>query len=399
MDPRRERLKAIATEARAIAAKAEADGRDFTAAESAKVKSLYDEAQKIADAIKARETDDATINELLGLSGDTGASFRMDGRKDGLELGGRGARWAKATAGILAERLAGTKDITPSGSITAPAMAEGIVRREDRPLTLLDLVTIVPLEGTDTFTYRRESARTVNARSVAVGTLKPTSVYGIEKISDTVKTIAHLSEMIDNTLLADVDELELFLGDVMAVGVLEALEDMLINAVGGRDDFDGVLELSGTQAQAFTTDALTTARKAVTKLEVAHITGALAWVLSPARWEAFELEKDAETYVLGDPGTAGRTLPVDTARRRLWGHPVVLNTELEDDTAILGDWSPSSVRVREREGVTLTWSDAVADEVGTGFETNRKVWRAEGRFGAEWRRPYAFVIADLAAGS
>jgi HK97 family phage major capsid protein len=407
MDPRKARLNEIGAKARAIAAKAHSERRDFTPAESAEVKALFDEAKTLAAAIKSKAADDDAIRSILGLDGVTDQrTLGFNGKERVGVAGGRASLWAKSAAERIGEAFAQTKSITPNGAITVEALSAGIARREDRALTLLDLLTIVPLEGTDVFSYRRETARTNNARSTAVGKLKPTSPYGLEKISDRVRVIAHLSELIDNSLIADVDELEAFLGDVMAFGVLEALEDMLLtgdeDTPSPADDFDGILELSGTQGQAFTTNALTTARKAVTKLEVVNLSGPFAWVMSPARWEAFELEKDDEVYVLGDPGsgaTGGRTLPVDTARRRLWGHPVAINNAIDDDTAVLGDWSPSSVRVREREAVTLTWTEAVADEEGTGFETNRRVWRAEGRYGVEWRRPWAFVVAELTAGS
>jgi HK97 family phage major capsid protein len=402
MDPRRERLKAIAAKARAIAAKAEADGRDFTAAEQAEVKSLFDEAQKIATAIKARETDDATINELLGLSGDAGASFRMDGGKD---LGGARSAMAKAWAGAIhnAATDRGAKAIT-SGTVTVPVVAGGISVPEDGPRTLLGIIPVEELEGSDQFSYLKNTVRTHAARSTAVGAVKPESDYTVALVTDRVRTFAHLSPEIPVQLLSDVDALASFIESTMIAGLDIAVEDAVVagdeDTPSPVDDFDGILNAAGVGAQAWDTDALVSLRRAKGQLEALRLPGPFTAVLTSADWQALELLKDDERYTLADPGTAGRNTPVDSARMSVWGMRVVLSEGLDAGEAIVGQFTAEDIRLRVRETATIAVSEAMPDGEGVpGFARNMVTYRAEMRAGLELRRPSSFVVVDVSAGS
>jgi HK97 family phage major capsid protein len=71
-------------------------------------------------------------------------------------------------------------------------------------------------------------------------------------------------------------------------GVLEAIEDDLVAGDGTGEHIDGLLEISGTQAQAWDTNLLVTTRKAKLKLEVADLAPS-AWLLNPTDWAAMEL--------------------------------------------------------------------------------------------------------------
>ena len=59
-----------------------------------------------------------------------------------------------------------------------------------------------------------------------------------------------------------------WVGTEMELGLAAALEDQVLNGSGFGENLTGIGNVSGAQAQAFTTDLFVTARKAITKLEV-----------------------------------------------------------------------------------------------------------------------------------
>lgn len=383
------RAKAVA-DARAIATKAENENRGLSSTESARVHELVGEAKAADVAVKGFDGDQALRDELSILGRPGG------GRKAGAGRPTDG-RWAKAMNDYLGR--IGAKALVPSGTITVPSLSSGIVANQDRPRSILAMIPFVPLEETDSFAYLRETVRDHNASTVRPGQVKPRSVYSLEKIEDRARTIAHLTEPIDRSTLMDVALLQDYLEGALRDGVMLELEDQVLNGDGSTagilDNLEGILETSGIQGQAWDTNRLVTARKAVTTLENENLdTGGFAWAMNPSEWEAFELLTDEAHFVLGDPGTAGQNPPIDRARRTLWGYKVVTTTAMVDGTALLGDFG-GSVTIREREGVTITWSDAVTISGATAFERNQVLFRGEGRWGAEVSRPSAFVEVDL----
>lgn len=261
----------------------------------------------------------------------------------------------------------------------------------------------MPLEGTDSLAFLRETVRTHAASTIRPGQIKPTSTYSVEKVEDRARTIAHLSEPIDRATIMDVELLGAYLEGSLRDGVMLELEDQVLNGAGSTtgvlDDLDGILATSGVQTQPFDTDRLVTARKAVTVLEDENLDPAgFAWAMTPGEWEGFELLTSTSHFLLSDPGTAGSSLPIDRARRTLWGYPVVTTTAMAAGSALLGDFA-GSVAIREREDVRIDWSEAVTVDGVSAFERNQVVFRAEGRWGLAVMRPSAFVEANLAAGS
>jgi hypothetical protein len=89
------------------------------------------------------------------------------------------------------------------------------------------------------YAYLRQSVRTTNAAIVAGGAAKPTSVYSVVRVENSLQVIAHLSEgiprywLLDNQALEHVDS-ELQYGLGLAVGP-RVLTD--INATSGIHSF------------------------------------------------------------------------------------------------------------------------------------------------------------------
>lgn len=74
-----------------------------------------------------------------------------------------------------------------------------------------------------------------------------------------------------------------------------------------------------------------------------------------------------------------------------WGVPVGLTPALDDDQAIVVDFSTRSIGVGTRGPIHLQWNPHSKDT------TNETVLRVEGRFAPAIGRPSAFIIADLSA--
>ncbi len=129
-------------------------------------------------------------------------------------------------------------------------------------LSLLDVIPVTG-HGTTEFAYMRQTVRTNNAAVVAEGAVKPTSVYTVNKIPNSLVVIAHLFEAIPRFWLIDQVSLETFVSSELEFGLRLAVEAKVLADVNAT---------SGIQTQAYATSVLTVLRKSITKLETAGYT-------------------------------------------------------------------------------------------------------------------------------
>ena len=117
----------------------------------------------------------------------------------------------------------------------------------------------------------------------------------------------------------------------------------MLNGDGTGENFLGILQTPGIQAQAFVTDILATTRKARTKCRTPGRVIPTAYLLHPLDWEAFDLDKDAQgRYYFGGPSILGNP--------RLWGLPVVENESIAAGVGL--DW-----RLQVRDALAAHGSD------------------------------------------
>ena len=119
----------------------------------------------------------------------------------------------------------------------------------------------------------RQTLRENNAAVVAPGARKPVSRFSLERAEARAVTIAHLSEPMHRADLYDAALLREFVDTELRLGLEEALEDEIINGDGTGEHFTGLSNVSGHQAQAWSSDLLSTTRAALTKLEVLSLVG------------------------------------------------------------------------------------------------------------------------------
>jgi HK97 family phage major capsid protein len=431
MERLRKELSDALTPARDLAAKAEAEGRDLTAEERAQIEA----AVKAATGVKARidaAKADADLTKQLGDLGD-GIALLPDGAKSASNVGSDGAAlWTPGKGETLGQAFAkshqlgsllkqypngriperavvnsapfGAKTLITSGSDTsAGAMIQPDYRGLQvgldifqRPLTIRNLIT----NGTtssDTVEYVRVTSITNNAAPVAESTttadpgsmtaangVKPESALALAKVTETVRTIAHWLPATTRAL-SDAGQIRTLIDQFLRYGIEEELEDQMINGSGSGEDFTGISNVSGVQAQAWDTDILTTTRKARTLVRTVGRSVPTAYVMNPADWETIDLLQDNEArYYFGGPIRLGQPT--------LWGLPVVESEAVPEGTAYVADWRKAVLWDREQATITVSNSHA------NFFIRNMVAILAEMRAAFGVLQPSAFVEIDMADG-
>lgn len=363
--------------ARAIAQKAQDEGRNLSPAEVTAFNAEMAKAQAARDEVRESEE---RFQALAGIS---------DGStKAGDVLSFKGvARQLKAR---MTERGDGfnVKALIQAGStVTTAQTLVSPVSMQQAATGLLDLLPVRFIDNGDEYSYLTQTTRTNNAAPVAVGAVKPTSAYTLTRVSRKLEVIAHLSEPIPEYWLADEPALNQFLSSEMGYGLQLALENQVLNGDGTSPNLRGLLETSGIQTQAFNTSQIRTVRSAITKVEALGYT-ASGLALNPLDWESIETAGVDEAHYALRGGE--QVVPIDRAARRVWGVPVALTTQVTTGTGVLlSDGSAGVVADRR--------IDSQFGRVGDDFSRNQVRARLEGRFGLEVLKPTGVVEVDLSA--
>ncbi|MBF6135869.1 phage major capsid protein [Nocardia otitidiscaviarum] len=291
---------------------------------------------------------------------------------------------------------------TSAGAFVTPEQTGIVEMLGRRELTIRDLVS-VRRTSSDAVEYVEQTSHT-NAAAVVPeatssaaptqdgttgplildpnGGYKPEGSWAFVRRTANVKTIA---EWVPATkrALADVKALEDLINDELRKDVAEAEESQILGGDGVGENFTGILNWSGVQTQAFTTDVFTSLRKAVTKARTVGRVNPTAIVMNPVDAEGIDLTKDANgRYYYGGP------FSIDALR--VWRLPVVESETQPAGTALLGDFNKAVIWDREQTTVTMT--DSHADF----FIRNMVAILAEERLAFAVTRPAAFVKVALA---
>lgn len=406
---------------RSISAEAEKANRDFTDEERAQVTDLLAKANELKDQIKAADGD----AELRKAIADFGADVGIDEDKPEkgkpvkpAKTGSLGERFVKSNEfsdwlktfpnGQPGEKsrvhsppvgFGGMKDIFGSTDATdglippdRRGLLDGLLFR---PFTVRDIITNGSTDS-DVVEFVRENAKTNNAAPVAeasgtsggdggsdVAGIKPESSFSLEKVTTNVRTIAHWVPA-TKRVLSDAGQMRTLIDNFLRSGLDEELEDQIVLGNGTGENFTGLSNTAGVQAQAFDTDLLRTARKARTKVKTVGRAVPTAYLLHPTDWEAFDLLKDDQgRYYFGGPAEMG--MP------KLWGLPVVESEAVTQGVGYVGDFHKAVLW--DRQQATVQISDSHADF----FVRNLVAILAELRAAFGVIRPAAFVEIDLTA--
>lgn len=373
-----------------IVDEAKAADRNLTGSEKARIDGITAEIKAGDEHAKKAKKDGALFDSIAGLGRKSGA-----GVGDGSD---RLAVWPAASrdlAGRLARKSADlsavihpggeVKSLLPAGGSVADSVTvtPGLVQTPQVPTSFLQLLTTVTVDSPN-FAYLRQSLRNNLAAPVAPGALKPTSEYGLERVEDALKVIAHLTEPVGKYDLIDVEALTRFLDSELRYGLFSAVEQQVLSGDGTGQNLSGLLNTSGVQTQPYADDLLSTLRRAVTKLEnLGHQPTAIA--IRPEDWEKVELSTAA-----GSGEFTFASSPIDRAARRVWGVQVAVSNALPAGTAVMVDTSTLGLYT-DRQGVAVEWSTS-----GDDFQRNQVRARCEGRFALSVYQPSGSVIVSTA---
>lgn len=372
----KERAESEIEKARTIAQKAHNENRQMTSTEQDAYDLSMKSVDEILDVVKSVKADDAVLDQVksigrelgIGIDAGTAGASKADRRINFKAMG-------KAAAGKFGEA---------DGQKALAANNAAVVRQEFKPDPIAlgrivnSILDVLPtyVHGSPEYSYMRQGTRTNNAAVVADGAVKPTSVYGVTRVENSLSIIAHLSEGVSKYWFQDNASLETFLAEELDYGLGRAIEAKVLADVNAT---------SGIQTQAFSTSVLQTLRKTLTKLEVVGLMPS-AFILHPTDWEALELlltSEDAVEY---------RSLPFDANSRRLWGVPLV--SSVTQTAGVSHTLAAESVALDTDGSVDIEWSKESNAE---DFSRNLLRARCETRVGTSVFRPLGVVVGDLTA--
>jgi len=430
IDKLKKELAEALTPARDIAAKAEAENRDLTADERARVKEAVETASEVKGRIEQAKADTRLVEQISSL-GD-GLAVGDAGRKSGVGEDGLwtprkgesiGAAFAKSQqlgdllkqypSGRIPERAVvnsapfGVKALITGGSDTSGGalvqndyrgVAVGLDLRQ-RPLTMRNLVTVGTTDS-DTVEYVRVTDTTNNAAPVAESTttatpgtqnpangVKPESAMTLAKVTESVKTIAHWLPATTRAL-GDAGQIRTLIDAFLLYGLEEELEDQMVSGTGQGESFTGLTNVSGTQEQAWsaTQDGLDplleTTFRARTKVRTVGRSIPTGYVFNPADWERIHLARLAK-----NPNNEAAAGAVPT----LHGLPVVESEAIPVGAGWVADWRKAVLWDRQQASITVSNSHA------DFFIRNMVAILAEMRAAFGVIQPSAFVEIDLTA--
>jgi hypothetical protein len=423
--------------ARAIASRAEEDGnRDFTDEERTEVQALVNEAAQLRKEQKERSTKAATDQGLLAQIKDLGEPLTAEQAKQlntnaladavvgsmrqPLQTLGDRFIQSKELQGLLAKHPNGfgreaRVQMDPMnvgairnlvGGVGSPDLpgfwqpdSQGVLGPIwGRDLIVRQAIT-VGRTTSDSVEYARQLSQTNAAApvpeatesgtvdgtviTIAEGGVKPKSDFTFEKATATVETIAHWMAATKKAL-SDAGQLRTLIDAFLRFGLEEELEDQIVSGNGTGDNFTGILNTSGVQAQAYSVSPIETMRKAITKVRVTGRARPTAVGLNPADDEALDLAKDSQNRYYGNG-------PFGAGPSTIWGLPRIVSEAFPAGTAVVADWRFAVLW--DREQATVSATDSHADF----FIRNLVAVLAELRAAFGVIRPPAFVIADLTA--
>lgn len=248
-------------------------------------------------------------------------------------------------------------DDTLGGALFRDDRQGGIVELPRRPRVLAGLVT----PGTtdvDAVEYVRVNSRTNAAVETPEATavdddvaLAPESGFDFEIVTENVREIPHYIPA-TRRALADAGQLRTIIDGELRDGVLERLDGQIANGGGTGENLQGILNVSGINAQALGADSRSDAvHKAITKIVLDFYMP--DWIaMHPTDWESVRLEKDDNgNYIYGPPSQPG---PMT-----MWGLPVIPTQAIPQGNPLVGTRRGATLWVRS--GVTVMATDSHSD--------------------------------------
>lgn len=309
-------------------------------------------------------------------------------------------------AGIFGETaFSGTGGLTStsgSAGLLVPQYITTPVQKLFQRLTVADLIPTGTLSGSSLI-YPLESTVTNGAATVAEGGAKPASDLGLTNVTETLKKIATILKISDETL-QDIPAVQSYVNARLVLFVLIQEEAQLLNGPGTGSTMLGLLNRSGLQTTIALTGAAGGHPSAIDKLEAIYqmITNIRvnafvepdAVIMDPVSWQYLRLGKDANnqyfgggpfTGAYGNGGMAADNTVLSASGMDVWQLRTVVTTASPAGTALVGGFQLGAQRFT-RGGLTVEMTNSNEDD----FRFNLVALRAEIRELLAVYRPGAF---------
>ena len=409
-------LEAILKGLLAELAELQKKGADLTEADVARVPELTSEIDATKAKIKARDEAAAALKSAVAEE-DAEPSTKGESRK-----GRSSAPASIGDAFVGSEALKAFREAAPNGVAKGTPIqieAKGLTSKRDsmrsikaplntidngdttptrlpgiedvtyrKPNTLLDLVT-VGTTNSPWLEYRQLISVTNNAKIVpeaqtnnTAENLKPLSE--LQTVTADAKAFTYADGIEATTQeLNDDGALASLINGILMQNLRDEIERVILSGDEDDDEPNGILNTTGVLQQDFSTDMVTTMRKAKTLLRTSSSTIARAVVLNPEDDEAFDLLTDGAGKFYGNG-------PFGEGPSSIWAVPRVTSDAVPVGTAIMGDFS--QVQLLIYEALSILAFNQHKDYA----QRNLVYIRAEQRALQMLRQPARLALIDLA---
>jgi hypothetical protein len=315
------------------------------------------------------EAKEYKAHQEAGRAGAQGVSVQLKDMYPSDMLGLKDSPRAKALVKTLFQTTAGW---SPE-SIRLPRVIEDAVTARPR------VVDLIPFgqTGQGTISYMEETTRTHSSAEKAEAAAYAESTFVLTERTNTVRKITD-SVPVSDEQLDDVSMVQAYLDNRLRFGVRKRLSSQLLTGNGVAPNLEGILNVTGIQTQAKSSDSVPDAiYKAITLCRVTGDSEPNAIILHPNDFQAVRLLTTADgIYIWGSPS--------ESVPARMWGLNVVETAEETENTGLVGDFANYSM-VFERKGI-----DVQVGFVDDDFAKGKKTLRADMRAAFVVFRPAAF---------
>ncbi len=365
MDPKSE-LQALQAKTSSIVANVKAAGRSLTDAEATALQADSERIIELKGIIARGEKNAANVAQFSEPI-DSDGFADVDGTKGYLTASG-------LKAAVQKSAQPGIKALVAGGSTTTS------VALNPAPLQIgsfdsLGLLSLIPVKQrlTPKYSYVRQTVRTNNAAVVAAGAVKPTSIFTVASVDNTLAVYAHLSEYVDKYLLEDNDDLKRFLEAELRDGVFRKVTADAIAAFAGTAGIQTVVTSAGYNATKGA-DAIYDAASKVSQLGFSPN----LVILPVSTYDGIRVSKTGNgEYLGGNPFEGG-------ARKGLWGFNTLVSPDIAAGTALVLSTDAVGIST-DTKGIATDW------DTQTGFDKNQLRARSESRFAFDVFQPAAIA--------
>jgi HK97 family phage major capsid protein len=282
---------------------------------------------------------------------------------------------------------------TQTTGVQQPLRLPGITGLPMQELRIRDLMSVLTMTSGNSFDYVKTATRSNNASPQVEGSAKSESTYTWTSASDTVKTIAHFTN-VTRQALDDIPWLQDTINGELMYGLKIKEEAEILNGDGTGQHLNGLLH----QATAYNTGLNVTADQRLDQLRHAKLQARLAGlgtfapdgiVLNPTDMQKIELIKSEEggankgVYIIGDP----RTGP---AVKLVWGLPVVESDSIAVGAFLVGSFGAGAQLIDRMQAMI-----EISYEHNVNFTSNLATLLCEERLGMAVRRPESFITGTF----